>query len=109
MYLTALWEIYGALLTDKQRECLELSLLRDYSLSEIGEVLGLSRQSVHDAIRRGENLLTDLEAKLSVYAQRQEEQKKLATLKDKIIAASVEKSPELRRQRIAAAFALMGS
>lgn len=48
---------YGALLTDKQRRALLLHYEEDYSLGEIAEQLGCSRQSVHELITRsGEKL-----------------------------------------------------
>ena len=48
---SALFDLYGALLTEKQQRCLSMSLFDDYSLSEIGEALGISRQAVHDMLR----------------------------------------------------------
>ena len=47
-----LLDFYGELLTDKQRECLDLHYNEDLSLSEIAEQLGISRQGVWDNIRR---------------------------------------------------------
>ena len=44
---------YGALLTDKQRQALLLHYEEDYSLGEIAEQLGCTRQSVHELITRG--------------------------------------------------------
>ena len=51
---SALFDLYGALLTEKQQSCLSMSLFDDYSLSEIGEALGISRQAVHDMLHRSE-------------------------------------------------------
>ncbi|MGH7902541.1 MAG: sigma factor-like helix-turn-helix DNA-binding protein [Candidatus Dormibacteraceae bacterium] len=48
----ALLERYGALLTDRQREVLGLSLRSDWSLSEIAAGQGTSRAAVHDLLRR---------------------------------------------------------
>ena len=48
-----LLDIYGALLTDRQRDVLDLYYNDDLSLSEISENLGITRQGVRDAIRRG--------------------------------------------------------
>ena len=52
LYLSALFDFYGALLTEKQQECLKMHLFEDFSLSEIGEELGISRQAVYDNIHR---------------------------------------------------------
>jgi hypothetical protein len=57
--------IYGPLLTEKQREVLNLYLEQDLSLKEIGERLCISRQGVYDLIKRSLRTLTELESKLS--------------------------------------------
>ena len=51
---TMLLDLYGDLLTDKQRECYDLHYNEDLSLSEIAEQLSISRQGVWDNIRRAE-------------------------------------------------------
>ena len=62
----SLLDIYGGVLTDKQREMLELYYNEDLSLSEIAEGEGISRQGVRDSIKRGEETLNDLEEKIGV-------------------------------------------
>ncbi len=47
-----LYDFYGELLTERQRQVYESVILEDYSLSEVAEDLGISRQGVHDMIRR---------------------------------------------------------
>ena len=46
-----------------QKECLELRYNQDLSLGEIGEILGISRQGVHDNLSRAETLLRNMEEK----------------------------------------------
>ena len=58
-----LYDYYGDLLTDRQKECFELRYYQDLSLGEIGEELGISRQGVHDNLCRAEALLRNMEAK----------------------------------------------
>jgi predicted DNA-binding protein YlxM (UPF0122 family) len=60
--------VYGTLLTDKQREILDMYCNRDFSLGEIGENLGISRQGVHDAVANSEKALLDYETKLHILA-----------------------------------------
>lgn len=55
--MTLLFDLYGALLTDRQRDCFDLHFNQDYSLAEIAEQLGISRQGVHDAVTRAESQL----------------------------------------------------
>ena len=60
---TLLYDFYGELLTDHQKQIYE-SYLDDYSLSEIAEEAGISRQGVHDLVKRCNKILNDYEAKL---------------------------------------------
>lgn len=57
---------YGALLTERQRTLLSLSVDEDLSLSEIAEHAGISRQGVLDAIKRAESQLYAFEAALGM-------------------------------------------
>lgn len=66
MRLGRLFDIYGGLLTEKQRSCLGLYFYDDLSLSEISEELGVSRQAVHDLLKRVEQILERYEATLGV-------------------------------------------
>ena len=59
-----LLDFYGALLTDKQRDAVDLYYNEDLSLAEIAEHTQITRQGVRDAIKRGEELLFMLEEKL---------------------------------------------
>jgi len=58
-----LYDYYGDLLTDRQKECFEMRYYQDLSLGEIGEELGISRQGVHDNLNRTEALLHNMEEK----------------------------------------------
>lgn len=69
--LGELLDIYGALLTDRQRSALSQSVNEDYSLAEIAEGEGISRQGVRDAILRAETQLYALEAQLGLLRLRQ--------------------------------------
>ena len=59
--LILLYDYYGALLTQRQRECFELRYNEDLSLGEIAESLGVSRQAVNDNLTRTEALLRRME------------------------------------------------
>ena len=61
-----LFDFYGEMLTDKQRELFDLYYNEDLSLSEIAEHVGITRQGVRDAIVRAEHTLTELEEKLGL-------------------------------------------
>ena len=59
-----LYDFYGELLTEHQREIYEDAVYQDMSLSEIAEEHGISRQGVHDLIKRCDKLLSGYEEKL---------------------------------------------
>jgi hypothetical protein len=82
-----LYDFYGALLTDKQQRCLEMHYLNDDSLAEIAEEFQVSRQAVHDILRRAEQILEEYEAKLGLverYRQEQEIILQVTELLDKL-------------------------
>ena len=64
LYVSALLDVYGEFLSEKQRNLTEHYYNEDLSLSEIAENEGITRQGVRDAIKRAENLLFDMENKL---------------------------------------------
>lgn len=59
-----LYDFYGELLTEHQKEIYEEYVLNNLSLSEIAEERNISRQGVHDLIKRCNKILEDYEAKL---------------------------------------------
>ena len=65
----ALFDRYGALLTDHQREVLDLHLRSDWSLAEIAANQGTSRAAVHDIVRRSTHSLEEYERRLGLLAE----------------------------------------
>jgi len=66
MLVADLFAFYGELLTAKQSDVLSLYCLDDLSLGEIAEDLKISRQGVHDAVKRASKTLEDYESKLGL-------------------------------------------
>ena len=66
---TMLFDFYGDLLTEKQREYYDLHYNNDLSLFEIAEMSGTSRQAVWDIIRRSEQTLRGIEARTGLVAK----------------------------------------
>ena len=64
--MALLYDFYGDMLTDRQREFYDLYYNEDLSLSEIAENYGISRQGVRDVIVRAEATLTELEDKTGI-------------------------------------------
>ena len=61
---TLLYDFYGELLTERQQQVYESVVLEDCSLSEVAENLGISRQGVHDMIKRCNHTLEEYESRL---------------------------------------------
>lgn len=64
--ISMLYDFYGQLLTAKQQEILKLYHEDNYSLSEIAEEFGISRQGVHDAVKKAQKSLHEYESKLGL-------------------------------------------
>ncbi|MBA4494717.1 putative DNA-binding protein [Paenactinomyces guangxiensis] len=73
--MNLLYDFYGLLLTERQRTLLELYYHDDWSLGEIAEHQGVSRQAVFEAIKRAQATLTDLEEKLGLLQKHLKRQK----------------------------------
>lgn len=71
LWLIALLDLYGGLLTDKYRHSLSLYLNEDWSLAEIAEYFSISRQAVHASITRAANHLEHFEEELGLSRSRQ--------------------------------------
>ena len=55
---------YSEMLTEKQRDAVELYYSEDLSLSEIADLRGITRQGARELIKRGEEIMQELETKL---------------------------------------------
>ena len=72
-----LYDFYGELLNNHQKEIYEEYVLDNLSLSEIAEEHGISRQGVHDLIKRADKTLNEYENKLQLI-------RKFLNIKDKV-------------------------
>lgn len=73
-----LYDFYGELLTAHQRQIYEDAVYQDMSLAEIADIHGISRQGVHDLIRRCDKILAQYEERLGLV-------KKFGLIKEKAL------------------------
>lgn len=71
-YYNILFGYYGVLLTEKQQALFEEYYGEDFSLSEIASEYNISRNAVHDTIKKVLTILDDFEAKLGLYKKDQQ-------------------------------------
>ncbi len=72
LYLVNLYDYYGELLTEKQREYFEDYYFQNLSLSEISENRNISRNAIHKVIKETENKLLNYEKILKQYSKSNE-------------------------------------
>ncbi len=94
--LGELLDLYGGLLTEKQQRLLDLTVNADLSLAEVAEEEGVSRQAVHEAIRRAENSLRRLEEQLSLRSIRHQSQALLQEMTDALTSSESEEGKTSR-------------
>lgn len=76
-WMNLLYDFYGQLLTPRQQKFVELYYAHDLSLGEIAAQFGISRQAVHDVVRRAEQVLTRYEEKLGLVTRFLEQRRHL--------------------------------
>lgn len=92
LLMTMLYDFYGDLLTDKQREYFDLYHNEDLSLSEIAERTGISKQGVFDIISRAQKSLNIIEQKteiISRWLKMQSELDHAADIADELLRLSI--------------------
>lgn len=104
--LILLYDYYGDLLTQRQRECFELRYYQDFSLGEIGQELGISRQGVYDNLSRTEAQLKKMEEKTSCVRRDRACRKaagNIVALAEKLLSCADDTVADLARQILAEA------
>ena len=90
--LVLLFDTYGSMLTDKQRDCFDMRHNQDLSLGEIAEIMGVSRQAVNDNLSRTEALLRRMEENIGCVKRDMLLRKALEEFRD--IAAQLDASSD---------------
>ncbi|MBR6380476.1 MAG: YlxM family DNA-binding protein [Lachnospiraceae bacterium] len=94
-----LYDFYGQLLTQRQRNIFESSVFDDLSLGEIAEQEGVSRQAIHDQLRRAEKALEEYEEKLRL-VERFEKMKQSLQRIDELAGALEARIPETGNEQM---------
>lgn len=84
IYLAKLFDAYGSLLSEGQKNILSYYLNDDYTISEIAEILEISRQAVMDSINKADKKLRDYENKLQFVKKIDVLSEENALLKEKL-------------------------
>ena len=79
-----LYDFYGSLLTDRQREVMELYYGENLSLSEIAAEFSISRQGVHDALKNAGRALHEYEQKLGLVDKFQQSREAIGDIDERI-------------------------
>lgn len=94
---TMLFDFYGELLTEKQREYFDLHYNADLSLAEIAERTGISRQGVWDIIRRAEATLRETEEKTGLVRRYGAQRETISEIEAKLTRLEAAADGETRR------------
>ena len=78
LLIPCLLDVYGGLLSERKRELLDYYYDEDYSLAEISELTGISRQGIRDSIKKSSAELLELEDKLRLYERKNSVSKLIA-------------------------------
>lgn len=92
--LNRLYDFYGMLLTDNQRICFEYYYRDDYSLTEIAEKIGISKQGVSDNLKRATKELEKYEKNLKLVEKTDDFLEELSELKIQIENLEIEEDKE---------------
>ena len=80
--VSVLLEFYGQLLSEKQLEIMNYYYNDDLSLREVADMIGITRQGVHNTLKRSEGFLREFEDKLGLYGKWQEMKAELEVIEE---------------------------
>lgn len=95
VWLSILYDVYGELLNPHKKQVFEDYILNDLSLSEIADELKISRQGVHDIVKRCSQELKDFDQKLGLVSKFQSVKDKLEQMK--VILSETEQTGDFSR------------
>jgi len=84
VYVNTLYDLYAPLLTERQRGVYEMCYFSDWSLSEIAESLGVSRQAIHTLVSRTAERLLEIESELGIAARIERLESRIKELESRV-------------------------
>ena len=105
LHMALLFDTYGGMLTDKQRDCFDMRYNQDLSLGEIAEMMGVSRQAVNDNLKKTEALLRRMEENIGSVKRDMMTRRAVQELLDACAVLDTSSDPTVQqcKQRILAA------
>ena len=103
--ITLLFDYYGTMLTEKQKEYIDMRYNQDLSLSEIGQLQGVSRQAVFDNLSRTEAALRRMEENIGCVKRDMRARKVISEIREAAAALDAVSDPAVQTvmQRILSA------
>ena len=86
VYVNVLYDLYGPLLTERQKKVYEMRCFSDLSLGEIAEALKITRQAVHILVNRTVERLLTFEQELGIAARLERLENRIKELEDRLQA-----------------------
>ena len=89
--ISMLYDFYGELLTKRQKDVLEYYYGDDYTLGEITEMAGISRQAVYDTVRKAEKSLRSYESRLGLverFRRTKDQTDRISAMLDEMISSA---------------------
>ncbi len=95
--ISLLFDFYGDLLTGRKQSVLNLYYNEDFSLAEIADEIGISRQGVRDLIKKGEEELRAFEEKLGLVARDEHIREHLKALREGLLMPEIPRAELLSK------------
>lgn len=95
--MSLLFDFYGDILTERQKEIASLSFDEDLSLREISEITGITPQGVRDSLNKCKAILTDMEQKLGLLSKFTQNKQSADFIISRLVSMK-EKNPHLSEE-----------
>ena len=100
MTIPLLMDLYGQVLSERKRDLLDYYYNEDYSLAEIAEITGISRQGIRESVKKSEAELRTLDASLQLVERTQSLERKIAALREQMRAVLEEPLEDSVRNKL---------